>query len=236
MRPWRFWTRGEQACDVEVDTPRLASWMSRTHPDQVRLRTYLEDLIPRLAPLPAGSQPLFLHMEIAVSDAARLLNHHDLENYLTPLFGTRWLNPSRFVLVTAAKRVGGVNRITVGYAAGPMPEHLPGWYNFSTVLDGGLTVKRRKLAVRDELAKCTRPLQPGPVELRLAWRCSSRRNWTSLWKPTGDTMGPVLGTTRDAGFHPQDDRIVSLALHREIDDALKNTVHVGMWWRSQNAV
>ncbi len=233
MTAWRFWVRDEVVSELEVKVPRLASWMGKRHPDQVRLTTYLKDLVERLSPLPAGPRPLFLHMKIGVSDAQRLLTHNDLENYLTPLFGVRWLDPTRFVFVSASKRVGGVSRIEVGYAAGPMSDTLSGWCTFSTVLDGGLSEKRRKLALRDEIAKGVQPLQPGPVEVRLAWRCSSKRNWTSLWKPTGDTMGPVLETTREAGFNPQDDRIVSLDLHREIDDALGNSIHLAMWWRSQ---
>src|SRR5438067_12588338 len=126
MTAWRVWSREEQTNGVEVEVPRLASWMGKTHPDQVRLTSYLKDLIQRLSPLPAGPRPLFLHMEIGVSNARKLLTHNDLENYLTPLFGVRWLDPSRFVFVSATKRVGGASRIVIGYAAGPMPDTLPG--------------------------------------------------------------------------------------------------------------
>jgi len=229
MAMWHFWRHGEKMYDVE-ETPVLASWMKSEHPDQVRLTAYLERLIRRLSPLPEGPRPLFLHMEVAVSDERKLLTHHDLENYLTPLFGSRWLSPSRFVLVSATKRVGGASRISVGYAIGPEVDDLSEWDRFTHVLDGGLNTNR-KTALRDELAVTAAPLPAGPVDVRLAWRCSSKRNWVSLWKPTGDCMGPVLGTTRVAGFNPQDDRIVSLAHHREVDDALNHAIHVGMWWR-----
>jgi hypothetical protein len=215
--------------DVE-ERPILASWMKSTHPDQIRLTAYLERLIARLSPLPTGAQPLFLHMEIAVSDQRRVLTHHDLENYLNPLFGSRWLDSSKFVLVSATKRVGGASRISIGFAEGPEQEDLAGWNHFSKRLDAGLNTNRKTM-LRDELAVSAQELPPGPVEVRLGWRCSSRRNWTSLWKPTGDCMGPVLGTTRSIGFNPRDDRIVSLAHHREVDDALKNALDVGMWWR-----
>jgi hypothetical protein len=67
----------------------------------------------------------------------------------------------------------------------------------------------------------------------LAWRCSARRNWSALWKPTGDAMGPVLGVANpDRPYHLNDDRIVDLELHRNIDDTLGNDVEVGMWWRT----
>jgi hypothetical protein len=119
MTAWHFWSRDEQTHDVDVNVPRLASWMGKTHPDQVPLTAYLNDIAQRLSPLPAGPRPLFLHIEIGVSDARRLLNHNDLENCLTPLFGVRWLDPNRFVFVSPTKRVGSTNCIAVGYAAGP---------------------------------------------------------------------------------------------------------------------
>lgn len=44
-------------------------------------------------------------------------------------------------------------------------------------------------------------------------------------------MGPVLGEPRfpQKEFHPNDDRITELTLHRIVDDAL-DVVNVGMWW------
>ena len=56
---------------------------------------------------------------------------------------------------------------------------------------------------------------------------SSRRNWSTLWKPAIDALGPVLGTQHPAWpFHPDDDRIVDLALHRTIDDTLGNDITI----------
>ena len=48
-------------------------------------------------------------------------------------------------------------------------------------------------------------------------------------------QGPVVGTTRSIGFNPRDDRIVALAHHREVDEALKNALDVGMWWHPHGA-
>jgi hypothetical protein len=76
------------------------------------------------------------------------------------------------------------------------------------------------------------PLKPGPVEVHLAWRCSSRRNWATLWKPTIDAMGPILGEPfPNRPFYPNDDRIVSLGLHLQVDDMIGWSVHIGMMWR-----
>jgi len=61
------------------------------------------------------------------------------------------------------------------------------------------------------------------------------RNWVNLWKPTGDAMGPVLGENPSRRFNPDDDRIVSLGLHLNLDREAGYAVDVGMWWRSQTA-
>lgn len=76
----------------------------------------------------------------------------------------------------------------------------------------------------------------GPMEVRLAWRCSKQRNWTNLWKLTGDAMGPVLGISNPAKpFNPDDDRIVDLQMHLNVDDAVGYDVDVGVWWRRTTA-
>jgi hypothetical protein len=48
-----------------------------------------------------------------------------------------------------------------------------------------------------------------------------------LWKPGIDALGLAKP---DRHFHPLDDRIVSLGLHRKIDDALGWDVVVEAWW------
>jgi len=61
---------------------------------------------------------------------------------------------------------------------------------------------------------------------------SRRRNWTTLWKPAIDALGPVLGVPNPAlPFRPDDDRIVDLELQRHLDDTLGNDVVVRVWWR-----
>ncbi len=52
------------------------------------------------------------------------------------------------------------------------------------------------------------------------------------WKPTGDTMGPVLGYASASNpFHPNDDRIVALTLHKTLGPDRGHDVGVAMWWR-----
>jgi hypothetical protein len=59
---WQLWTYGQVSQEVNGIRPLLASWEKRTHPEQVRLRSYLEDLTSRLGPLPPAPTGLFLHM------------------------------------------------------------------------------------------------------------------------------------------------------------------------------
>ena len=204
-----------------------------TNPAQIRLRAYLDGLICQLLPLPDDDAPLFLHLDVDVREPQRLLRHYDLENYLTPLFGLRYLPASRFNLVTARKYVGGGSRIAWGRAAPALPA-TGEWASFTISAGRGATLKAWKERIRSALA-ATAPaiIPPGPARVRLAWRCGAHRNWSTLWKPTGDAMGPVLGAANpQRPYHLDDDRIVDLELHRIVDQAVGHDVEVGMWWQA----
>lgn len=71
----------------------------------------------------------------------------------------------------------------------------------------------------------------GALEVHLAFRCGPRRTWSNLWKPAGDALGPLLGEHRR--YHPEDDRIVELHLHRSVAAGLGHDVALGVWWRSR---
>ena len=74
-------------------------------------------------------------------------------------------------------------------------------------------------------------MQPttGPVALTIEFRVSSQRNWSELWKPAIDALGPMLGMPHANRFHPRDDRIVALGLHRVVDDSIGHDVELAMW-------
>jgi hypothetical protein len=229
----RLWKAGSVWRTAEGLEPRLASWNASTHPDQARLRAYLDGLEAALGDLSAGPGRLFLHLDVDVREPGRLLLHHDLENYLTPV--VHRLGHARFVLVSARKRVGGGSRVVVGEAE-PVAQVPEGdtWGHFAHHAGSGAQERSWKAGLREALrAARPRPLPPGQVEVQLAWRCAPTRNWAALWKPTGDAMGPVLGEP-DARhpFNPQDDRIVALWLHRHADAAMGHDVGVAMWWRA----
>lgn len=228
---WQLWTAGQIERKVEGISPLLASWEKSSHPAQIRLKSYLEEVIPQLLPLP-DNVPLFLQLDVDVGEPSRLLRHYDLENYLTPLFGSRWLPAARFSLVSARKYVGGGSRIAWGVAAPSTLNPAEGWDHFS--IDAGRNAAHHdwKERIRSTLASSSpTPVPPGPARVRLAWRCSARRNWSTLWKPTGDAMGAVLGAANELlPFNLDDDRIVDLELHRIVDNDLRHNIDVGMWW------
>jgi hypothetical protein len=70
------------------------------------------------------------------------------------------------------------------------------------------------------------------LDLQLSFVVASRRNWTMLWKPAIDALGPIFGLEHAAKpYSARDDRVVNLGLHRFVDDSIGNDAHLGIWWR-----
>jgi hypothetical protein len=233
MQEIQLWSTESTYKKIKLDEPKLASWNANSDPEQRALQRYLDDIKQRLEPLPLSSR-LYLHMEIDVRQPEKLLHHHDLDNYLYPV--VQRLGASHFTLVSAIKRAGGGSYLQIGQAkpinASPEKE---GWTSFQHDTRGvSIVNKEWKGAIRDSLQDAVKahqidPLKPGAVELQLVWKCSSERNWISLWKPTIDAMGPVLGEKRP--FNPNDDSIVSLMLHLNTNNSIGWSVQIGMMWR-----
>jgi hypothetical protein len=247
MPEWTLWARGAERQRLPlVDdlAPQLDSWMHARHPDQLRLQAYLAALEAHLDPLPPDDTGLFLHMDIDVGNEYNLTHGHDIENYLCPV--VQRLGPLHFTLVGGTKRVGYGSYLAIGSTVpiGTL-QTTDGWVHFEHSAGSGVATTKWKAGLWDALyTKKYTPLTRGLVEVHHAWRCSmgrgwyQPRNWTTLWKPTGDSMGPVLGPvetqhpTNKQRFHPDDDRIVSLGLHLTEAPSMGYDVYVGMWWRA----
>lgn len=64
--------------------PRLASWNQADHPDQVRLRAYLEDTEALVADSRIDG-PWALRLDVGLPPTRDLLDTADLDNYAYPL-------------------------------------------------------------------------------------------------------------------------------------------------------
>jgi len=232
MHEWQLWKLGKPLKTIEGISPLLASWESKAHPAQLRLKKYLDELGTAFRSVLSGAADLCLHMEIDTKDQSRLVHHYDLENYLTPVIYA--LGAAAFRFVSAKKQVGGGSRISIGFATNALDAEMAGWQHFSHSSGSGVQTKRWKAELREAvLASQPTPVPPGSAEVHLAWRCSPKRNWVWLWKPTGDAMGPILGEPIASNpFDPDDGRIFYLGLHLNKDATVGHSVDVGMWWRS----
>jgi hypothetical protein len=232
MQKWQLWSAGEPWRAIDDIEPVLDCWDKQTSKTQGKLQGYLDKLKKDLGPLPSAERKLFLHMNIVVHPE-HYLRDHDLDNYLRPVVYA--LGATHFVFVSATKRMEGESQLLVGIAE-PREElaEQPSWTH--ALIDAGrgsVAKKDWKIRIRETLlAQQQQQVMPEPVEVALLWRCSSRRNWTYLWKPTIDATGPVLGEPNDHNpFAPDEGRIVSLGLHFTRDDVEGWSVNIGMHWK-----
>ena len=229
----KLFAAGEVVTRVEGFSPRLASWNAKDHPDQVRLCEYLDDLRARVGQLPSGEN-LYLDLKVDVGDEAKLIRHHDVENYLTPLFGRDWFNHRQFPLVMGSKHVGGGSSLTIGTVKEIDSDDLgQSWQHLALNAGSSPDQKPWKERINSFFEQANPELiEPNrPVEIHMSFRCATRRNWVNLWKPAGDALSPILGYEGKNKYNPNDDRITSLVFHRIDDDSVRNEVHVGFWWR-----
>jgi hypothetical protein len=207
--------------------PRLDSWNKTGDPDQVKLTEYLAATDELLHPEHARLKgPLALRLDVGLPQGIALLEQRDLDNYLFPL-ATRLRRSIAGQLVS----VWGTKRYSPNSYAGieqAVPVALTGpfgrWHNVQT--DRSAQTAAFKEQIRDQLAG-TEPLPAGPVHLQLCFTVGPRRNWLTLWKPTIDALGQILGhAPTGAPWNPLDGRIVVLGLHNRIDPAIGNEVFI----------
>jgi hypothetical protein len=112
--PFVLWRPGNIIDRVSCE-PRLASWNKKSHPDQIRLAAYLDEVTAGLGRLPDAL--LYLEVIVRVRKAEHLLRHHDLENYLQPLIDR--LGQQRFCYATARKQLNQPSEVRIGRAGRP---------------------------------------------------------------------------------------------------------------------
>ena len=225
-----FWSPDTLLVEIEIEKPLLACWESKTHPAQMRMQAHLESLTAQLAVIKELDSGLCLEYDIDVERPERMFRHHDLENYLTPI--AQRLGGRKFSLARARKYVGGGSRLRISTCRKQERRMESQWPTVSTTIAGSVDRKEWKSSLVDCVSEhLSEPLGPGLVHLEVAWRTNPELNWTRLWKPTGDGLGPLLGYSRvGASFHPQDDRITSIGFHLTHDPLIKRSVELVMAW------
>jgi hypothetical protein len=221
-----FFARPDPASQRKLATaPVPESWNASAHPDQRRLNAYLDDAMKLLdADRRAGGEALALELTVGLPAA------YPLTGYLFPL--ARRLHAESIAAVFGSKRADDFSTIAIGRAASlTRAAPAPRFSVRTTVSSQSSEWKWQIHRACGHAAGI--PLPPGPVAVRIRLGVSPRRNWSVLWKPAIDALGPVLGTPDPRyPFHPADDRIVDLEIHRHLDDSLGNDVAVDVWWDS----
>jgi hypothetical protein len=204
--------------------PVPESWATAGHPDQQRMNAFLGEAVTVLgSDLPRTDDPLTLDLLVGAPAVQPLIG------YLAPL--ARRLHTERLAAVFGRKHAREEqSTIAVGPAV-PRTQAAPA-PRFSVRTTVSSQSGEWKWQIHRACGHAAPvPLPPGPVALRLRLGVSPRRNWSALWKPAIDALGPALGTPDPRyPFHPADDRIVDLELHRHLDDSLGNDVSVEVWW------
>jgi hypothetical protein len=214
-----------------VERPLLASWDAKTHPSQIKLRAYLDHMRRRvtLAIANAGGA-VGLTLDVGLGPAADLLHQRDLDNFLQPVADAL---PTDVCSYWTTKSHAVESTVTVGPARDASAGSLTGWAEVSVATAVTTSGSDWKHAINDAVAQTAVPAPDGPLELQLTFAVAPGRNWRTLWKPAIDALDPILGRTDpQRPFHPRDDRIIRLGLHRRINPALGRRTELHVHWRA----
>nr|WP_228768787.1 hypothetical protein [Mycolicibacterium malmesburyense] len=220
--PMRWFARPEGESHQLRVHPRLASWEKADHPDQVRLRGYLDDTEALLAASRVEG-PWALRLDVGLSPERNLLDMADLDNYAYPLACR--LRDDGLVSVWCTKQHSDQSFVRIEAAEeAPQPS--------SDVLVVRTSASWEKRAAQEQVytavAEATE-IPAGPVRLELAFVVGPGRNWVNLWKQTIDSLEPLLGSTYpERAWHPLDGRITELGMHLTVDGDLQNDVQIGI--------
>jgi hypothetical protein len=211
-----------------VVEPRLASWDVAGSPGQVRLADFLNHVDELAAPTFAATSDGQLAVEFVIGlpqDVSLTQGGRDLDNYLYPV--AHRLGAKRLAAVFGRKTHDEPSLAL----ARAEPASPPGPPLFEARISGSYASKQWKADLRGRLLEAKlAPITPGPVVMDIAVVTGPGRNWTNLWKPLVDSLGPLLGEDPVRPFHPYDDRITSLGFHHNVDPVLGHDVLIQAWW------
>lgn len=218
----RWYSRPEGAPYALRVSPRLESWNKADHPDQLRLKAYLDDTEALLADSKING-PWALRLDVGLPATRDLLNAADLDNYLYPL--ARRIGDRQLVSAWCTKQHGEHSFVRLEPAHESTPPKGRLWIAEAAASGSSISFKEQIHAVVADSAE----LPPGPVRLELSFVVGKQRNWLNLWKQTIDSLDPLLGRTYPhRAWHPLDGRITELGMHLTLDASVRNGVVVGI--------
>jgi hypothetical protein len=206
--------------------PLVESWDRVDGAAQRRLAAYRADLRelirPRLATLEGA-------VAVRLVVGAERLREGDLDNFLTPL--AKALGDSRVCSYRAERSSTAPSALVLGPAHRRPTAAGEGWSFRAARTRSSASTEAWKHEVAEAIGRHADAERDHRLEVELALRVGPGRAWVNLWKPAIDALGGILGLVGARPWHPRDDRIVALSLHREVDNALVHTVELGVWWR-----
>lgn len=228
--PWVLYEEPVAPLRTVVGTPQLASWDAAGSPSQMRLAAFLDEVEEAASePLGAcGDDGLAMRLQVGLRRGSPLIGSGgDLDNCLYPV--ARRLGARRLVSAWATKH-HGPSGVRIQNAVPMEVGALASWLHREATTVRQADSAAWKHEVRDQIEPYD--LGDGPVECHVAYRLHPSRNWSNLWKPTFDALGPVLGEGPRV-FHPRDGRITRLAFHRVDDSSLGWSIRLGVWLRRE---
>jgi hypothetical protein len=204
-------------------TPRPASWNASDHPDQVRLNAYLDNTEALVADARVAG-PWALRLDVGAPTTRNLLTEvADLDNYAFPLASR--LTDSGLVSVWCTKQHDDQSFVRIQRASEVHQPQTPVLLVRTTASTSSAAYKQQ---IHTAIAGAAE-LPAGPVRLELSFVVGPRRNWLNLWKPTIDSLDPLLGrTSPDRDWHPLDGRINELGMHVTVDPTVGDDVVIGI--------
>jgi hypothetical protein len=212
-----------------IRTPHFGSTRQWIEPFMAQIEPYLAS-----ARQQSNYMPLGVKVTVALSEREDLLIGNPLVALLEPLAIAFQLPQLRYVAGTK------VHGHTSTLCIGPVGISNEGPHQWRTARGrcSDVSVKAQR-EFGYQVATQIPPSRWGPGHLDLAIRTGIMRDWIVTWRPLIESLVAVLGRRRESGareFDVEDGRIVTLALHHDVDPLLGNAIDVDVRWRLLNRV
>lgn len=207
-----------------IRTAQLGNTRQWVDPFMAQIEPYLATARQQSTYMPLG-----VNVSVALREEQDLLVGNPLVSLLEPLAIAFQLANLRYVAGT--KVHGDTSTLCIG----PVGVSRDGLHRWSSARGrcSDVSVKAQR-QFGYQVATQIPPARWGPGHLDLAIRTGIMRDWIVTWRPLVDSLVAVLGRRREPPgreFDVEDGRVVSLALHHDVDATLGNAIDVDVRWR-----